>query len=653
MRNLVLAVWVACAGSALAAGFDVGCNYWASHAGMFMWRQWDRAVVEQDFAALAANGVTRARVFPLWPDFQPISTLRGGSGRDLGMVGPDGATLADPDGVDPAMLERFRAMCDIAARHDVKLVVGLLTGWMSGRLFVPPAFDGVNVLSDPRALRWEVRFVRRFVRELKDHPAILSWDLGNECNCMAGVADADAAWNWMNAISAAIRLEDPSRPVVSGMHSLSTKRDERWNLRDQGELMDELTTHPYPLFTPLCSKEPFDTLRNELHGVAESLLYAGVSGKPCFVEEAGNLSPNIASDARTAAHLRTALASAWTHGIDKYLWWCAFDFGHLGFPPYNATALERELGLMTRDRKPKPAIKEMAAFRCFLDALPFRDLPPRRIDAVCLVSETADFWPQAFAAFLLSKQAGFDLDFQSAERTGRARGRAALPAAKLYILPSGGWYNTYSKQAWDAVKDAVRNGATLLYAKGRNDFVSEFREVTGCEIESHYATPVARVFALDAFPDRPIALQDDVTQVISAKEARVIGRTAAGEPVATVADYGKGKVVLVNGALELDVVRRGDCFHAAALNPAYLVYRAAAGIAGIARKVVKTDAPGVGITEHPQADGSTLVVAINYEPTSVRCAVRMEGRLEKICRGTVQPDRLDLPANDFAVFQVR
>ena len=61
--------------------FFVGCNYWASHAGTAMWRDWRPEVVEADFRLLAENGVEVARVFPLWPDFQPIQALTGGGPR--------------------------------------------------------------------------------------------------------------------------------------------------------------------------------------------------------------------------------------------------------------------------------------------------------------------------------------------------------------------------------------------------------------------------------------------------------------------------------------------------------------------------------------------------------------------------------------------
>jgi endo-1,4-beta-mannosidase len=55
--------------------FHLGCNYWASHAGTRMWADWQPEVVERDFKLLAESGLQTIRIFPLWPDFQPIHAL--------------------------------------------------------------------------------------------------------------------------------------------------------------------------------------------------------------------------------------------------------------------------------------------------------------------------------------------------------------------------------------------------------------------------------------------------------------------------------------------------------------------------------------------------------------------------------------------------
>ena len=37
--------------------FFVGCNYWASHAGIAMWRKWDADTVRADLKLLSENAV--------------------------------------------------------------------------------------------------------------------------------------------------------------------------------------------------------------------------------------------------------------------------------------------------------------------------------------------------------------------------------------------------------------------------------------------------------------------------------------------------------------------------------------------------------------------------------------------------------------------
>ncbi len=626
--------------------FYTGCNYWASHAGMYMWRNWEPQTVEKDLAALAKNGVNMLRVFPLWSDFQPLTRLLGARGTDYGVSWND-KPLLNPAGVDEEMMRRFRFMCDVAKKHDIKLVVGLITGWMSGRLFVPPAFETQDLLRDPEVVMWQVRYVRHFVRELKDHPAIAAWNLGNECNCLASKEmTAYESWLWMNTIASAIRLEDATRPVVSGMHACSNARDRRWNLHIQGELMDELTTHPYPLFVPHCATDPYDTMRSETHPTAESLFYWGVSGKHCFVEEAGDLGPCTASPERSAANARCAMFTAWANGLGAYVWWCAFDQDHLDFPPYTWVSLERELGLFTKDHEPKPVLKAMGAFRKFLDSLPpeIAKLPPRQVDAVVLVSDRVHAWAGSFGAFLLARQAGFDVVFANAEKL-------PLPPAKLYILPALGGSDSYSHAAWQAALDRAAAGATLLISKGGDARYSGFLQATGNEIDVFCKQGVTTKFELKDFPGRVIEAADSTRTEIVPKRSTVLGASSQGRAMVTVQPYGKGKVVYCNFPIENDSVLRSDCFYGSNPNPRYLVYKTAAKEAGIVRKVEKS-LPGVGLTEHPLQDGRTIVVAVNYEPSPAVCPITVKGRITTCWNGSVADGALRLPANDAMVFLV-
>ncbi len=621
----------------------VGCNYWASHAGMMMWRRWDAKRVARDLDALAGNGLSVLRIFPLWPDFQPLTAQCGGGGQFRAWAQNDGP-LQNPECVDLEMVRRFRSFCDMAEARGLRLVVGILTGWMSGRMFVPPALERRELLTDPAARMWEVRFVRRFVRETRDRPAIVAWDVGNECNCM-GRATREEAWAWLHEITAAIRVEDPSRPVVGGMHSLGSDARAAWNLRDQGELLDMLTTHPYPLWTPHMNHEPFDTLRNGVHAAAQSLLYAGVSGKPCFPEEAGDMGRNVCSEARAAGSVRAALFTSWACGVSTFLWWCAFDFGHLDFPPYSWTALECELGLFDKEFRAKPVLAEMRGFATFLKGLPFAELPPRRVDAVCLVSENEDAEAASLAAFALARQAGFDLSFAGAE--------GELPESDFYILPSGEGYDAYSVAAWRRVLDKVAGGAALLVTKGGKMALADFRAATGNEIDySEQDTPSETEFELAAHPGRCLAVRSSSTVRIAPRESRVLGATADGDAMATVSDYGKGRIIFVNAPIERDAFLNADAFAGENPNPLYLVYREAAKIAGVRRVVEKGDCPCIGLTEHPAGDGRTIVVAVNHEPREVECPVLIKGALVRVWRGMVADSRIVLSPNDAAVFEV-
>ena len=118
--------------------FFVGCNYWASHAGTNMWHDWNPEVIDKDFELLAKSKVKVVRAFPLWSDFQPIKmhyTQAGNlkeirMGEDLPPFTPEGNA-----GISPVMLERFGEFLDIAKKHGIKLVIGLITGWMSGSCY--------------------------------------------------------------------------------------------------------------------------------------------------------------------------------------------------------------------------------------------------------------------------------------------------------------------------------------------------------------------------------------------------------------------------------------------------------------------------------------------------------------------------------------
>ena len=597
--------------------FIVGCNYWASHAGTAMWSDWRPEVVEDDLRRLAGAGLQVLRVFPLWPDFQPLTLLRAGQGQPYEFrfgEEPLPDTEVGQAGISQEMLDRFRVFADLADRYGLKLVVGLVTGWMSGRLFVPPALEGLNVLTDPLAIQWQVRLVRTLVRKFKGHPAVLAWDLGNECNVMGEVPSRQASWTWTAAITGAIRSEDATRSIVSGMHSLKPDRLAPWTMQDQAELTDLLTTHPYPYFTPHCDQDPANTMRTILHSTAESRFYADIGGAPCLVEEIGTLGPILASEKVAADFVRTVLFSLWAHDCHGLMWWCAFDQLHLEQAPYDWAACERELGLLRRDGTPKPVLEEISRFAEFLDRIPLAALPPRRTEAVCILSEGQDTWGVAYSSFILAKQAGFDIEFQYADQP--------LKPAGLYLMPSVSGMHAISRRRWLELLERVHEGA-VLYLSHHDCLLSPFNEPFGLQVQTRQRSDDPVNFQLER-SDEPLILRlcSEVRLELEVTRAEVLGREPDGNPVFTCAGYGQGRIYFLSLPLECELSRTPGVFHDPKAQPFWKIYHQVAGSL-LSERILSVDAPSVGITEHVLEPGKSLVVLINYNPQPVR----LEGKL--------------------------
>lgn len=576
--------------------FSIGCNYWSSRDGVSMWRNWDERVVDGDFAAMHEYGMNTVRVFPLWSDFQPVKYLCecAGDVRELAFV--DGTPLPKSGpgqyGLSEMMLERFRIMADLALKHELKLVVGLLTGWMSGAMFLPQALENRNLFTDFAALRLEVMFIRGFVNEFKDHPAIVAWEPGNECNCLARSTGVDCCWNWLNTIASAIRLADPSRPVCTGMHGAKNNPRQGFNLQMQGELFDVLTTHPYPAFTPFCGRSALNNIPAVYHATAETLYYSGCSGKPAFIEEIGAFGPGYLSDERTEAYLYTQLYSAWAHDLGSVLWWCGFSFDRCSEQyPYRWVGMERELGAFKGDRTPLGAARAAKRFADELKALEFDELPPRQIDAVVIASENPEMWRAAYGSFILSKQAGFEIKYCTIDNIDE------LPESDFYLLPAIDSYWVMDLQKYRLLLQKVEQGATLCVTAD-SGMLNPFVEVFSCGIDFCTESPATVEFTLDG---NRFSCTQSKSRQLKAAGCDVVAQDDAGNPQIIVNKYGKGKLIYCNVAPEPDAWQQGNNY--------FLLYRKFAQLAGL---TLPEKAPETGVTRHVFADGRVLEFRINY-----------------------------------------
>ncbi len=583
--------------------FFVGCNYWASHAGTNMWHEWDAKVVESDFKKLAEANIKYLRIFPLWPDFQPIKMLRECRGVEKEISMGENFlphTEAGRAGLDEVMLERFGVFCDLAEKYGLKLVVGLVTGWMSGRLYVPELFEGVNVIRDARAIKWQIKFVKYMVKHFKDKPAIVAWDLGNECNCMGDAEDADGAYLWASAITMAIKTEDNQKPVISGMHS--TFPETKFKPSDLGEILDVLCTHPYPLFTPHCMTDAITEQKSVMHSVAETVMYRGLSGKPAFAEEVGTLGPMIASKENAADYANTILHLLWAHDCLGFMWWCGFEQNHLTHAPYDWNAVERELGLFNADFSPKPVVKKMTDFANFIDNFEYKKLPQRLVDAVCIVSAENDSWLSTYGAFILAKQAGLDIEFCHCDD--------AIPEARAYILPSVAHPHLKGRFLSELMK-RVENGAALYVSMSGNGMITPFEPYFGFTPLCHYNPVKADTVEMcgETYTFNPtfkIPYEATTAKVLATDQDRV--------PVMSENKYGKGTVYYLTYPLEeIAGGKAGVISGTPATKAYYKIYEAMTALKNPEKVVVK-DNPYVAITEHIVDEETRLVVAVNCVP---------------------------------------
>lgn len=611
--------------------FFVGCNYWSSHAGTNMWRDWRPEEVEADFKALSENGVQVLRVFPRWDDFQPLVMHRGGGSayRELRMgEDPLPDTYFGKAGVDEEMISRLRTLVDLAHKYNLQLIVCMITGWMSGRMLSPTAFDRFNLLTDPFVLRWQVRLTHILVREFKDAPAIVAWDLGNECNCLGSRQGPSQMWAWSNAIAGAIRLEDPTRPVVSGMHGLTVDPESSASIIDQGETTDVLCTHPYPVFTPHSKVDRVNTIRNAFHAACETQLYSDIGNAPAFVEEAGSLGPGASSEQVAANYLHNMLWNSYAHGCLGLLWWCGHDQTLLNQTPYDWCGMERHLGLLRPDRTPKATMNVLGKFGRMVEHV---RLPRHRQDAVCLLTESQDQWGVAYMTYLLAKQAGFDIKFQYAN--------SALIPADIYLMPSINGYNVMRSHRWKKVLQAVNDGAKLYVSSQDATLDPFFDGPSGVQLETSAKAPYPQQINCDRFN---LVVNGPYELKISAVNAEILATDADGDPALTKASYGKGEIIFCNTPVEAVMVEQPRAFE----KDSYKLYRYLMELFGIKRNATRNN-PMLTLTEYIDNDGNLLVCAVNNTPNPITdTIVTPNWKFEKTIIGASQDSAtITVPGN--------
>ena len=583
--------------------FIVGANYFASHAGTQMWELWDAEIVEKDFKILKDYGVEVLRVFPIWSDFQPINAqyMHGKSydnfPREI-MLGEEELNDSKEGiaGVSIKMFEHFDEFCAIAQKYNMKFIVSLLTGFMSERRFVPPALNERNIFTDPFAQKWTVRFVKYFVERYLGCDVISAWDLGNEVCWLDKAGDRDASYAWASFITNTIKSIDHKRPVVTGLDWSHSDNGGTWNTMDMGEIMDIMTSHPYACFS-YAINEPINALKTIRYVTSTTVAIGDIARKPCLLEEVGSIGYSVLNERSEADFMRTILFDSWANNCYGMMWWCAFDQGILGHNPYRWNGRGSDYGLFTYDYRAKPCADECKKFYDFLRNLPFKALPERIRDSVCIIPHGIGANERNFVAMVdtLGKQAGLDIKFTYADQQ--------VEDAPLYILPCVASAQYVNKNRFIELIEKVRKGADLFISMG-NCYLRWFPEITGLNVYQRKAYSGDRTIELSGKKIDSYAIHEYICDNI---DGEVIAENANGNPVFVCHKLGKGRVYSYLAPFENKAMEQNDvCSTNEYLVYKYLKDRIKSG------KVASCDNSQIGLTEHILSDKKRVLVTINY-----------------------------------------
>ena len=581
--------------------YYLGVNYWSSKDSINMWENWDAKVIEEDFKKMSDYGIKTLRMFLVWPVFQPLKAMWANAQLYEYRMMPGEIPLPDTEagqaGVSEEACRHFQEFCHIADKYNIKLIVGLLTGHMSFRFYAPEAFEGRNFLSDPTLIKWEIRFVRYFVKRFKNENAILAWDLGNECNGYGNI-EPDQSYVWTHAITSAIRESDTSHPVISGFDNNQKAGNGTFSIKETGELLDILTTHPYHIFSGPVQYDPINTIRPCINPAVINTIYSCLGNKPCFVEEIGSIGYVNCSEKTEALFAQASMFSTWAHNCNGYFWWCAFDQGHLDYAPYDWNNIGSNYGVFRSDGTAKPIAEKIKKFDTFLKEFPYADIPEHMTEAVCIIPREQKCCNiVANSAFILAKQAGFDTVFAYAEDK--------LPDADLYLLPSVTSTKPIFLHRLNELLEKVRNGATLFIST--DQLFRRIPELTGLTIAAREKTDNQNVILGEERFVMQGLWKFHIESI--ADKCTVLAHTEDGEPFFVCNEYGKGKIYYMPYKLELMIGKMTKPF--AKDKPAY--YKFYEFLVSKNNRVARSMDPLVLTTEHLVNEQKHIVVAVNYD----------------------------------------
>ncbi|MFC9676730.1 glycosyl hydrolase [Streptomyces sp. NPDC056949] len=339
-----------------------GVNYTPSQGWFHHWLDFDLDAVRADLDSIAALGLDHIRVFPLWPYFQPNRTL-----------------------IRPRAVEQLVQLADAAAERGLDVNVDGLQGHLSSFDFLPAwtqTWHRRNLFTDPDVVEGQEVYLRTLAGALADRPNFIGMTIGNEVNQFAAGPHPDPdritkeqAGSWLRRVLAACEEGAPGRTHLHASYDAAWYQDDQPFTPAHSARLGALTAVHSWVFNGTAQRHGRTGTATEHHAaylVELSKAWAGDPRRPVWLQEVGAPAPLV--PAGHAAHFTEATVENALDCPDLWgvTWWCSHDVSRdlTDFPE-----LEYSLGLLTNDRRPKPAAQALARIVADLRAHPRTPAP--------------------------------------------------------------------------------------------------------------------------------------------------------------------------------------------------------------------------------------------------------------------------------------
>jgi endo-1,4-beta-mannosidase len=345
--------------------FLLGVNYWPRSSAMAMWSRFDLGEIDEDFARIKALGLDVVRFFLLWEAFQPA-----------------------PGSVAEDAVERFASVLERALARGLKTMPTLFCGHMSGVNWLPAwtldrsarttRFRTLSAgASSPYAigdfyqgelLEAQRFFVRTLGPRVREHPALLAWDLGNEFSNLRAPAAPRAAREWSAALSDDL-LAGSNVGVTGGIHGEDVTRENQIRPSSIAAPWTFATMHGYSVYSDFArdrtDPEVVPFLAELTASCARKRVLFSEFGNPTCPPDTRQLGAFACLDEEEMARYATAvLERLQARGALGAFWWCWADYAAAlaQTPPFDDAPHELHFGILRDDGSEKPVARALAAF---------------------------------------------------------------------------------------------------------------------------------------------------------------------------------------------------------------------------------------------------------------------------------------------------